>query len=509
MAQENIQKSIIYLAAILAIGFLARAWGITDRSLWFDEGASVYFASLDNWAGWTSDVHPPLYYIALHYWMMLDSSDGALRLFSVVLGVANIGLVYLLGQHLANRRVGLWAAAFLSVYVAHVWYGQEVRMYALLMFLYTLGAVGFVTVAKTRYKKIGAGLFAFGAASMFYVQGLGPLYAATLSCAWLAWIIARRTWPEFRIWITANVLVLALFAPWAGIYLSKVHETASSSYGLSAWIAKPAFSQILSAPVSQTISAIPAIGAIITPNWIAGKTLLGAWWWYLPLLTAALMAAYHAKNRRGDTFIMLGVLYALPLIGVYVASLLLQPIFIVRNVLVISIPLVLFISLAEEIEYVPAWLRRSILGACLITFAIGTVYLQRYGPNFAIHDEGWDKTARYLKGHVTHHDVLLVDMENDQGVRLLYRYDPAGVIARMETRLLYAPSSGCQTSQACMEKNVRGIPAAKTVWILSAHVQAVPNHDSLYAWLMSKTKEYESKKFNSISLTRAIWSPEL
>ena len=501
-----LRNTTLHLAFVLFLGFLLRIWGAADRSLWFDEGASVYFASLGNWDGWASDVHPPLYYVLLHYWMTLGNADWNLRLLSVILGVANIGVVFLLGRLLANTRTGLWAAALLSVYVAHVWYSQEVRMYALLMFLYSLGILGFVVVAKTTCRNIGAGLFLVGTASMFYVQGLGPLYAATLSLAWLAWIIARRNWTEFRVWGVANLIVLALFLPWAGIYLSKVHETASTNYGLSTWIAKPTFLQVILAPLTQTISSIPAPAAMAFPHWAIAEIILGAWWWCIPLMVAIFVGIRDAAINKSSTLVMLITLYVMPLIGVYVASLLLQPIFIVRNVLVISIPLVLLISLVANIQSLATTTRNVILASTFISFLIGTIYLHRYGPNFAIHDEGWDKAAHFLKEHVEKGDLLVVDMENSQGVHLLNRYDPSGVIASMSTLTPWKKSALCLVPQDCMASGMH-TTSRQTIWILTAHSQALPNHDAFLTWVKSHTDSFVSHKFNSVVLTKAVWVP--
>ncbi|MGD8735923.1 MAG: hypothetical protein PVJ85_04125, partial [Anaerolineae bacterium] len=78
---------LLVLALILvALGLrLAR---LSFQPLWWDEGWSVYFASSELRTIFeltAVDIHPPLYYVLLHYWtQFLGSGVVAIRLFSVL-----------------------------------------------------------------------------------------------------------------------------------------------------------------------------------------------------------------------------------------------------------------------------------------------------------------------------------------------------------------------------------------------------------------------------------------
>ena len=80
---EHLLLAILITAAVLRLLFLA------DHSYWVDELWSIKFASL-NLLELVSeiaaiDVHPPLYYALLHFWMQtFGDSEFAVRSLSVV-----------------------------------------------------------------------------------------------------------------------------------------------------------------------------------------------------------------------------------------------------------------------------------------------------------------------------------------------------------------------------------------------------------------------------------------
>jgi len=108
-----------------------------------------------------------------------------MRVISALMGVATVGLVYLIGEKLFDRRVGLLGAALLSVYPFH----NEISHYALLeaplTFWITLSFLLSVLVFKNGRLRdyLLAGFFAGLAASTKYNGALAavPIVAAALS----------------------------------------------------------------------------------------------------------------------------------------------------------------------------------------------------------------------------------------------------------------------------------------------------------------------------------------
>ncbi len=130
-------KVWLLLALILLLAGALRFYRIEAQSFWNDEGNSARLAerSIDLIIeGARGDIHPPGYYLALHYWRALfGPSEAALRGLSALCGVALVGFVFLLGRRLfEGETVGLIAATFAALDPFQVYYSQEARMYAML-----------------------------------------------------------------------------------------------------------------------------------------------------------------------------------------------------------------------------------------------------------------------------------------------------------------------------------------------------------------------------------------
>ena len=135
----------VLLFVIILLALVMRLYRLDNQSLWYDEGFSVYLAGMDIdeiTARTAADIQPPLYYYLLHGWIQLfGNTEWALRALSALFGVLTVPLIYAVAQLLFRSRVaGLLAALLVAVSPLHVWYAQEVRMYALLTFLCLLSS---------------------------------------------------------------------------------------------------------------------------------------------------------------------------------------------------------------------------------------------------------------------------------------------------------------------------------------------------------------------------------
>ncbi|HKZ82586.1 MAG TPA: glycosyltransferase family 39 protein [Anaerolineae bacterium] len=137
-------RTLLFVALLSLAAFALQIHRLEAKSLWTDEGLSVYRARLplpDALSNQiviqdvvTTDTHPPFYFVLLHLWRRLaGETEFALRWLSVFMGTLAIPLVYVTGCRIASRGAGVWAAiaGVLSPFV--VWYAQDARMYTLLM----------------------------------------------------------------------------------------------------------------------------------------------------------------------------------------------------------------------------------------------------------------------------------------------------------------------------------------------------------------------------------------
>ncbi|WP_214044325.1 glycosyltransferase family 39 protein [Methanomethylovorans sp.] len=144
---DNIRsfRELQLLLAIIFIGALLRIYQLGAESIWLDE-AATYFLSSDNLSGiyeaTKNDVHPPLYYFVVHFFLLTGKSEILLRFPSMVFGIIAIPLLYMLGTRMFTVKEGLISSFLLSVSLSHIYYSQEARMYSMMVFL-TLGSIFF------------------------------------------------------------------------------------------------------------------------------------------------------------------------------------------------------------------------------------------------------------------------------------------------------------------------------------------------------------------------------
>jgi uncharacterized membrane protein len=79
------------------------------------------------------------------------------RLLSVFFGTASVFIVYLLGSHIFNKKVGIYYALLVSFSPLHIYFSQEARAYSLLFALTLLSMFFYSKLNKAASKWITAG----------------------------------------------------------------------------------------------------------------------------------------------------------------------------------------------------------------------------------------------------------------------------------------------------------------------------------------------------------------
>ena len=231
MDTRSWQHRVACLLVVIG-GFLLRLYRLGEQSLWYDETVSAYLVSLDipglisHTAG---DIHPPGYYLFLHLWVRYaGDTEFALAFFSLVFGTLLIPLSYAVARRLMGNRVALWAALVVAVSPYHLWYSQEVRMYTLGAALGTLALWHALTIVDFRRRGAftlgGRGLllapivgYVLASAVGLYVLYYFAFLLVALNLFVIAHLIGRGRWARLRVWLLAQVAVLALYIPWLPI----------------------------------------------------------------------------------------------------------------------------------------------------------------------------------------------------------------------------------------------------------------------------------------------------
>ncbi len=233
---------MIWLISTLAL--ILRLISI-DQSLWLDEGINVNVARGLSFGNLIthyslSDFHPPLYHIILRAWILVfGSSEIAVRIPSVILGVGTVFVVYLIAKKLFEKKTALIAATLIATAPLHIYYSQEARMYMLAAFFATLSVYFLISILE-RDKLLNWLGFIASTTLMLYSDYLPYL----LLPAYLIYIaVNRKRIPKSTIitFIPSLVLIFALLFPWL-LFLPK-----QLSGGLSTAIASPAWAQVVGA----------------------------------------------------------------------------------------------------------------------------------------------------------------------------------------------------------------------------------------------------------------------
>jgi mannosyltransferase len=216
--------SLLVPALILLLATALRFYRLAGQSLWSDEGNSVALAQAgpaEIAARTALDIHPPLYYWLLHFWIRLfGQSEVAVRSLSAVAAVLLVAAIYRLGARLFDRRAGLMAAFIAAVSPFQVYYAQEARMYALLALLGALAVWATVEwVLSERSKRLPwALLYVLSAAAGLYTQYAFPVVLAATNLAVLAHLWQTRKQepvaPRLAEWLAMQAIPLALYLPW-------------------------------------------------------------------------------------------------------------------------------------------------------------------------------------------------------------------------------------------------------------------------------------------------------
>jgi 4-amino-4-deoxy-L-arabinose transferase-like glycosyltransferase len=196
------------------LAFTLRVTTLTAQSLWNDEAGSLWHARHPVeaiLAGLEPD-HLPLYFLLLKGWTALaGEQDSAVRFSSLLPSVLTVPLLWWLGRRLAGVVAGGVAALVAAISPASLYYGHEVRMYALMALLAGLAIGSFLKAVDGSRRWWGV-----HAASLTVLANLHFFGGLLIPVSWAlalgrAAVVGRGRW--LTGWAVAQLAVLALTVP--------------------------------------------------------------------------------------------------------------------------------------------------------------------------------------------------------------------------------------------------------------------------------------------------------
>lgn len=218
----------LYLGLAIVVGLILRFINLGKGSIWHDEGFTMMLVQRDLGEiilRTGRDVHPPLHYLLLHFWIKLfGSSEVAARSLSVLFGVVTIAATFFLVRRLFGSSAARLAAVFTAIGPFLVRYSQEARMWGLLATLVALSTFYLVRYFQEHRSKDML-IYGILIAAALYTQ-----YYAVFAIAfhWL-FVLVHTFHPNIdwrrglfnKGWWTGNVLAALLFAPWVPVAYSQ------------------------------------------------------------------------------------------------------------------------------------------------------------------------------------------------------------------------------------------------------------------------------------------------
>lgn len=219
MTKTTRSSWLLACLGVVSLACIARLYQVTQPVLWLDEAYSVTLAAmpLEQIIWHTArDVHPPLYYLLLHYWMQaFGDSVLAVRGMSVLFGCLSVIVAIRMASLLADRKVALISGLLLALLPVAVRYSQEARMYALTGFLLLAATLMLMRWAMRPDRHrflVGYGLLVTAAlySHYFSIFAVASHWFYVLSCARSQGLQLIRS----RAWWLCNVSIALGFLPW-------------------------------------------------------------------------------------------------------------------------------------------------------------------------------------------------------------------------------------------------------------------------------------------------------
>jgi len=351
---------------IILLGLLLRVVNL-NQSFWLDEAAQVIesIRPFSQQFNITSDFHPPLFHLLLHFWMYFGTSEIWVRLLSVSLGVISIYLIYKIGESLGSSRVGLLTALFLAISPYHLWYSQEGRPYMLFV---TVSLFSTLMLIKKNWI-----FYWFGVVLCLYSLYFSPFLI--LGHLTYVYFFEKKYLKQF---LFSTVAAFIFFIPWLPSFIKQLDRGINGTF--SGWTNVVSVTPLKAVPLAfaKFIFGKGSIENLI----IYGLVIL-------PMFTIFILSVWKVWRRREGKII--SILFFIPFLTAIIGSLFVPVIAPQR--LIFLLPIFLLI-IAYGIDSL-----KKILGvtAFLIIIITSISAVADYYTNPYIQREQWRQAVSYIE----------------------------------------------------------------------------------------------------------------
>lgn len=239
-SQNPLFFEVLVLVGIFILSSSLMMYSLDQKSPWIDEFNSIKISEktpgqiIDICL--TSEPHPPLQYLALHYFHYLVNDPGvpASRAIYVIFGVLSVICFYPMIRHLVDRNIALLSTFLISISPFLIMYSRMARYYSLVLFLSIISYYLFFRIIthKSSRKKVDYLLLIICLTLLLYtyIPAIAVIITQLCYLGYTEWK-NRTAGQQFKVFpiilewkylIIAWVLAGLLFIPWlVGMYISQ------------------------------------------------------------------------------------------------------------------------------------------------------------------------------------------------------------------------------------------------------------------------------------------------
>ncbi|MCP5097042.1 MAG: hypothetical protein GY943_15950 [Chloroflexi bacterium] len=343
LKKPQILQILIVLVLLVAAGL--RFHLLDGQSFWNDEGNTARLSERSIpliIEGTASDIHPPLYYLALRGWReLVGETEFGLRSFSVFAGILMVAVAVALVKNLTLTRRGavrwgvvLGTAVLVAINPALIYYSQEARMYALLGLLAVLSSLLLVMWWKRPSLRIAVPYVIVAAAGL-YTHYFFPTVLVAHNVIMLVWILRgiqrkdakkQRKKEEGRrkngeevvrnqlssvhpftrsplhllpYWSAMMFATLLLYTPWLPIFLVQFGSDPVQRVGVGAFLREAGKWMLFGGTVAETaVSSALAVGVLL----LALGVVNGRWRILVPIMAVSVSLGFLYTIGTGAEF---------------------------------------------------------------------------------------------------------------------------------------------------------------------------------------------------------------
>ena len=391
---KNFIKSNFIIILVLVLASALRFYHIDYQSAWLDEICSMIEANptlawsdLEN-SIINSDPHPPLYFAFLKGFLQIFGYTTLVgRMLSAVTGILGVFSVYLLGKELLNKKVGLIASFLLAINFFHIFYSQEIRMYAQLLLFSTLSYYFLLLFLKNKTWK-NAIFYGVATGLMLLTQFFGLF--VLLSQLFILFVIFLQLPKSEKLFfayksILSGAIMMVLFIPAINIFIA----TTKKSYAIMQPVTVELIKQIFKDFAENSDVLL----------WLSIVSI--ALYFYLAIRKKEL-----GKKQESLRLWILGSWIIITLAVPILRSILVTPMIVSRYFIVILPPILILIAMGI------AKLPKKIAITTLTIFVIATFYQSIFLNNYYINinKTQFREVAGYVNSYNEENDPIITNL---------------------------------------------------------------------------------------------------